>query len=118
MAVEATIIGLAPFVPAGPDLNVALDFYEKKLGFTRLWHEGGYAGLKRGDAELILQQFDNRNFAENFMYVVKVRNIEQLYEEYKANGVNPGKLEKKSWGSTEFHVIDPAGVCIHFKKVE
>ena len=118
MPLEPTIVGLAPFVPAGPDLNVALEFYEKKLGFTKVWEGGGYAGMNRGGAALILQQFDNRNFAENFMFEVRVQNIELLHEEYKANGVNPGKLEKKSWGNTEFHVIDPAGVCIHFKKVD
>jgi catechol 2,3-dioxygenase-like lactoylglutathione lyase family enzyme len=118
MASAATITGLAPFVPAGPDLDIALDFYERKLGFTRVWREGGYAGLKRGAAELILQQYDDRKFAENFMYAVKVQNIQQLYEEYQKSGVTLGKLEMKPWGAVEFHVIDPAGVCIHFRKVD
>lgn len=43
---------------------------------------------------------------------------EQLYEELQAKGgemIHPnGKLEMKPWGTTEFAILDPAGICITF----
>lgn len=104
-----------PIVPAGEELNQVAAFYEEKLGFKRQWEGGGFVGLSCGDVEIMLQQFGDEQFRQNCMFRIKVENIDAYYahlRELRVPGL--GTLENKSWGSYEFHLIDPAGVCVHF----
>jgi len=47
---------------------------------------------------------------------IHVQHVEQLYAEYQAQGViHPnGQLATKPWGTQEFAILDPAGVCVTF----
>jgi hypothetical protein len=111
------LTAVIPVLPAGPDLDVTVNWYVGKLGFTQAWRDGGMAGIRRDGIDLMLMKFDDRKFAENYMFRLKVENIDALHEEFgKACVEKLGKLEMKPWGVYEFHVIDPAGVCIHFFK--
>jgi hypothetical protein len=53
--VEAT--ALLPFVPAGKDFERSRALF-RELGFGELWANGGYVGLRCGEARFILQDLD------------------------------------------------------------
>lgn len=104
-----------PIVPAGENLEAALDFYEQKLGFERTWLGGGFAGLRFGDVHIMLQQFGNQQFCSNYMYRIEIKGLDAYYAQLRQRSVHKlGKLEVKPWGTYEFHLLDPAGVLIAF----
>lgn len=106
---------MIPIVPAGDDLDAVAAFYEEKLGFKRQWEGGGFVGLAYGDVQIMLQQFGDEQFCHNYMFRIQVQNIDAYYaclRELRVPGLGP--LENKPWGSYEFHLADPAGVCVHF----
>ena len=63
-------------------------------------------------------EFYEKLGAEETSLRIRVEGIEQLYQEFLAQGediIHPnGKLESKPWGCKEFVVLDKAGVCITF----
>ncbi len=110
-----------PVLPAG-DVEKSLSFYAA-LGFEETFRYGtpaALAGIRYGAATLLLQQMDDRAFAENYWVDIPVvSGIEVLYAQWQAldiwhDGSRLGALEMKSWGRREIHIIDPAGVCLHF----
>jgi len=78
-----------------------------------------YIGFKRDGCQFILQKFDNREFAENFMINVTVRNAEEFYNEVLEKGlvtrfgIRVTKPQQQPYGR-EVNLIDLAGVCWHF----
>jgi uncharacterized glyoxalase superfamily protein PhnB len=112
---------ISPIIPAGSDMEKAIEFYEQKLGFTTIYQEDEpvtMAIVKRDLAEIFLQQNDDTYLAEWTTFRIQVKHVEQLYEELQNKGrgmMHPnGQLQTKLWGMKEFAVIDPAGVCITF----
>ncbi|MFO0949996.1 MAG: hypothetical protein U0835_02360 [Isosphaeraceae bacterium] len=112
-------VSLRPFVPSGPDYPASRRFF-RALGFEELWENSGCAGFRCGGAQFILQNFDQRAFAENFMVHVTVPDLDAWWEAVSALNLEasfPGVRLKPPtsfpWGR-EAHVIDPAGVCWHF----
>lgn len=112
---------ISPLLPAGDDVEKAIAFYEKELGFTTIHKEGTpirMAIVKRDLAEIFLVKNDYKQLAENISIRIQVDGIEQLYEEFQAktSGMRHpnNQLETKPWGMKEFVVIDPAGVYITF----
>lgn len=112
---------LTPLSPAGADVDATVRFYEEALGFTTLFKDGQptqIAMIKRGDISIMLCLNADKNLADNTAFRIRTSNIESLYQEFVGKTPCPihpnGKLEKKPWGSTEFAVLDPAGVCITF----
>lgn len=110
---------LSPLIPAGDDVDATIAFYERQLGFTTIHQEGNpteMAIVKRDAVEIFLFKNDDRHVAEQTAFRIHVQHIEVLYEEYQAQDVlHPnGKLETKPWGTKEFGVLDPTGVCITF----
>lgn len=111
-------LSLEPFVPSGTDFEAAKRLFEE-LGFTQTWDAGDYAGFANGNCRFILQNFDNRAFAENFMVSVRIPdaaafwqlvNEKNLVEKY---GIRVAPPTKQPYG-TEVNLIDKAGVCWHF----
>lgn len=112
---------ISPLIPAGDDLEKAIEFYEQKLGFTTIHKEGDpirMAIVKRDSAEIFLVKSDYHDLAKEISLRLQVTGIEQLYQELETKGddiIHPnGKLETKPWGPKEFSVIDLAGVCLTF----
>jgi len=112
---------LFPFAPSGPDFATALAFFAD-IGFETVWRQDGYAGLRFGGAFFILQDLDKPEWAQQQMIVVEVddldlywREIEALSLEAKYQGVRLRPPTDFPWGR-EVHLIDPAGVCWHFRK--
>ena len=111
---ETRFLSLHPVIPVR-DMGTALEFYEGKLGFEKVFDdapEGGapisYAGVSRGGLCLHLQTMAPGENPTMPLMRIAVENIEPLYEEYKAKGlVGPrGQLEAKPWGSKDFGVYD------------
>jgi catechol 2,3-dioxygenase-like lactoylglutathione lyase family enzyme len=112
---------LSPFVPSGADYAAARRFFTE-LGFEELWENSGYAGFKNGNAQFILQQFDNREFAENFMITIIVPDLDRWWAAAEAKrlaeafpGVRLNAPKEFPWGR-EVHFIDLAGVCWHVRQ--
>jgi catechol 2,3-dioxygenase-like lactoylglutathione lyase family enzyme len=113
-----TVKSLAPFVPSGSDYEASRRLFAE-LGFTEVWENDGYAGFRSGEAEFILQRFDDRTFASNFMVRIAVNDLDAWW-----SAISAKKLEEKyegfrikpptefPWGR-EVNFIDPAGVCWH-----
>lgn len=102
-----------PIVPGGQNLAQSVAFYKTHLGFEQTWEGGGFVGLKCGEVDIMLQQFGEKSFCENYMFRLQVKEIDALYARLKAAGVPKlGPLEMKPWNAYEFHLLDPAGVLI------
>jgi len=109
---------LQPFVPSGSDYEGSKKFFQE-LGFTLLWSDGDYADFERDGCKFILQRFDQKAFAENFMLTVKVDNVAEFRERVLEKqlpekfGIKIGKICNQPYGK-EVNIIDIAGVCWHF----
>ena len=110
--------GMVKAVPRFPvyDLRDALEFYEKRLGFRKLFELEGYAGVGRSDFELHLFKMDQPELPKWTSCRVNVRGVDALYAEYaRARVIHPnGGLANQPWGFREFTVLDLCGNAIVF----
>ncbi|MEP7166086.1 MAG: hypothetical protein ABI741_15390 [Ferruginibacter sp.] len=111
-------LSLEPFVPSGSDFEGSKKLFQE-LGFNITWDAGDYIGFENNGCKFILQKFNNKAFAENFMISVKISdaaafwhtvNEKQLPEKF---GIKVAKPVKQPYG-IEVNIIDLAGVCWHF----
>jgi len=83
------------------------------------WDAGDYAGFERDGCKFILQKFDNKSFAENFMISVNVSNAQEFWNEVNEKqlvqkfGIRVKEPTQMPYGK-EVNMIDLAGVCWHF----
>jgi hypothetical protein len=109
---------LQPFVPSGNNFEASKQFFVE-LGFNISWDTGDYAGFDKDGCSFILQKFDNREFAENFMVTVAVTNADEFRKEVidkklpEKFGIRIGEVSDQPYGR-EVNIIDIAGVCWHF----
>jgi hypothetical protein len=101
---------------AALDIAKAIEFYEAKLGFKKLFDEGNYGGVKRDSVEVHFWKAPDKTAAELTACRICVDGVADLNREYEASGViHPnGKLERKPWGTLEFSILDLDGNCIGF----
>jgi hypothetical protein len=118
---KSTATGLYPFVPSGSDFASSLRFF-CELGFTIVWQQEGIAGLRFGGAYFLLQDIDVPQWQKNQMRVVEVDDLDGYWVEIEAKdlgamfaGVKLRPPTDFAWGR-EIHVIDPGGVCWHFRQ--
>jgi len=111
-------LSLAPFVPSGSKYEDSKQFFQE-LGFSLNWDAGGMAGFSADGCNFILQNFEKKDFAENFMLSVRVTGAEEfrnmvlekkLPERF---GIRIGQVTQQPYGK-EVNIIDIAGVCWHF----
>lgn len=111
-------LSLEPFVPSGPDFEGSKKLFQE-LGFTINWDSGDFVGFVNNQCKFILQKYDNKTFAENFMLSIGVENAaafrntvleKQLPEKF---GIRVSPVLQQPYGK-EVNVIDLAGVCWHF----
>lgn len=111
-------LSLEPFVPSGADYEGSKKLFQE-LGFNLTWDAGSYAGFEKDGCRFILQHYEQKNFAENFMLSVKVDNVgafrqtvlsKELPQKY---GIRVGNICQQPYGK-ELNIIDMAGVCWHF----
>ena len=112
------ILSLEPFVPSGSNFDGSKELFQE-LGFTVNWDAGDYVGFGKDGCKFILQKYDNKEFAENFMISVKIDNAEQFWKEVTERklpekfGIRINKPTQMPYGK-EVNIIDLAGVCWHF----
>ena len=111
-------LSLQPFVPSGSNFQLAKEFFVE-LGFTMNWDMGGYAGFENNGCRFILQDYNQKDFAENFMLSVGVENADAFRDEViekqlpERFGIRVSKALDQPYGR-EVNIIDAAGVCWHF----
>jgi hypothetical protein len=111
-------LSLQPFVPSGNNFEKSKLLFQE-LGFRIEWDAGSYVGFEKDGCKFILQQFDNRSFAENFMLTVNITNAQEFYNDVLAKnliekfGVRVTPPTQQPYGK-EVNLIDLAGVCWHF----
>lgn len=109
---------LEPFVPSGSNFEGSKQFFIE-LGFTARWDAGDYVGFENNGCRFILQKYDNREFAENFMLTVSVSNVDEFRSEVldkklpEKYGIRISSIMDQPYGR-EVNIIDLAGVCWHF----
>ncbi|BAO92187.1 VOC family protein [Caballeronia cordobensis] len=116
------ILALRPFVPA-QDFALSKRFYEA-LGFRITHQDDDIAMMKAGSFSFILQNFYVKEFAENCMLQLLVRDVDAWWREMNPEalagefGVNPARAPAmQSWGMKVGFVFDPSGVLWHVGEV-
>jgi hypothetical protein len=111
-------LSLEPFVPSGPDFAKSRELF-LTLGFKINWEGEGYVGFERDGCKFILQKYNNKDFAENFMISVKVSSAEEFLQMVTTEnltekfGIRFTGIQEQPYGK-EVNMIDCAGVCWHF----
>lgn len=112
------VLALRPFVPA-KDFELSKRFYQA-LGFVPTHEDESVAMLKLGSFSFILQNFYTKEFADNCMVQLLVRDVEAWWR-----GVEPTTLAaqfavkeprapaRQSWGMKVGFIFDPSGVLWH-----
>jgi hypothetical protein len=124
MSQNPEFLDLVPLIPAGNDVDETAEYYMRELGFQLLWRDGApteMAALKRGSVEVLLYRNDDESVAQQTSIRILVGRVDLLYEEFRTKGVKlheRGALRVSAWGTREFAVIDPSGVCITFYEPE
>lgn len=106
------------FVPSGADFQKSRQLFIE-LGFNIAWEADDYVGFENNDCRFILQKYDEKSFAENFMLSVKVNDLDEFWQQISEKnlpekfGVKLNPPKNFPWGR-EVNMIDIAGVCWHF----
>lgn len=116
------ILALRPFVPA-KDFDLSKRYYQA-LGFGMTLEEESIAILKLDSFSFILQKFYVKEFAENCMLQLLVRDVdawwrksqpEALVSEFSVNA--PRAPAMQNWGMKVGFIFDPSGVLWHVAEV-
>ena len=111
-------LSLEPFVPSGKNFEASKQLF-LELGFKINWDAGDYIGFQKDECRFILQQYDEKAFAENFMLSVKVDDLAAFRQEViekelpQRFGICISEIMQQPYGK-EVNIIDMAGVCWHF----
>jgi len=111
-------LSLEPFVPSGRNFESSKQLFQE-LGFNITWDAGDYIGFERDGCKFILQKYNNKEFAENFMVSIRVDDVEVFWNEVTEKrleerfGVRIGRPTEQPYGK-EVNIVDIAGVCWHF----
>ena len=111
-------LSLQPFVPSGENFAGSRQFFID-LGFKISWDAGDYVGFEKDGCRFILQNYNHKNFAENFMITVNITSADDFYKEVKEKGlvekfgIRMNAPVQQPYGK-EVNIIDLAGVCWHF----
>jgi catechol 2,3-dioxygenase-like lactoylglutathione lyase family enzyme len=113
------VVALRPFVPTS-DLETSLRFFGE-LGFTTTRIDDGLGIVELGPFSFLLQKFEAKGFAANFMMQVMVSDLDGWWKRIEALDLAttyrvkaPTAPALQPWGLTVAYVVDPAGVLWHF----
>jgi hypothetical protein len=113
---------IEPFVPSGKDFLASKQLF-LELGFNIIWEAGEMIGFENNGCRFILQKYDEKSFAENYMLSVKVPNLDEFWQQISEKnltekfGIKLSPPQIFPWGR-EVNMIDIAGVCWHFLQGE
>ena len=98
-------LSLQPFIPSGSNFEASKQLFQE-LGFNIRWDGGEYVGFENNDCKFILQKFDNKEFAENFMLTVGIRDADQFRKEVIEKQLQEKfgiRIGHASWKRSEYH---------------
>ena len=126
-------------IPALParDVAASVAFYNERLGFETLHHDGGFAVLMRDDAIVHLWESSDESWqtredtlerpvctgAESFLSGtascrIEVEGIDELYDELRQadvlHPVSRDGVDDTDFGTREFATLDPDGNLLTF----
>lgn len=107
-------IELKAFVPA-KDFELSKQFYQD-MGFTLASDTDGIAYFHHDDISFLLQDFYNKELAENLMLHLLVESVDAWWAKFQESnlaekyGVRILPLEQQPWGMRDFVLYDPSGV--------
>ena len=110
------------FVPSGADFKKSRELF-LELGFVINWETNDLVGFENNGCKFVLQKYDDKSFAENFMMSVKVDDLDEFWDKISTLnlpeqfGVKLNPPQNFPWGR-EVNMIDIAGVCWHFLESE
>jgi catechol 2,3-dioxygenase-like lactoylglutathione lyase family enzyme len=114
----SSVLALRPFVPAR-DFELSKRFYQA-LGFTLTFNEPSLAFLKLESFSFILQKYYVKEFADNCMLQLLVRDADDWWTRVDAAkliadfAVKPPRAPAlQSWGMKVGFIFDPSGVLWH-----
>lgn len=111
-------LSIEAFVPSGKNFEASRQLFIE-LGFNISWEADDYIGFENNGCRFILQRYEAKEFAENFMMSVKVENLDEFWQQISNKnlpekfGVKLNPPKDFPWGR-EVNMIDIAGVCWHF----
>lgn len=109
---------LKPFIPSGKDFKKSKELF-LAMDFKIMWESEGYIGFTKDSISFILQDYENKELAQNLMIQVEVDDLDAFWVDLKAKELTKNfevKLREPTvfpYGR-EIHFIDIAGVCWHF----
>jgi hypothetical protein len=116
------ILALRPFVPA-KDFDLSKRFYQA-IGFAITYEDAQIAILKTGAFSFTLQNYYVKDFAENSMIQLMVRDADAWWRRHdpaslvEPYGVKPPRPPaKQPWGLKVGFVFDPSSVLWHIAEV-
>ena len=107
-------VEIKAFVPA-KDFDRCKQFYQE-LGFALAWSSDDLAYFRNGTSSFLLQNFYNKEHADNFMMHLLVEDADAWWREVQARdlvaryGVKAEPPADRPWGIRDFVIIDPTGV--------
>jgi catechol 2,3-dioxygenase-like lactoylglutathione lyase family enzyme len=134
-------VKLGQTIPAMPvrDASAAVGFYRDRLGFETLYHDGGFAVVRRDDAVVHLWEAGDESWreraslerpvqsgAESFIpgtasfrvQLESVEGVDELYHELRRadvlHTVSKGGVDNTDFGTREFSALDLDGNLIGF----
>ncbi len=120
---ESTFRVAIPVLPAR-DTTESLKWWTEVCGFEERFRDAtppSYAGIRRGHAILHIAGITDKALAKTVgdqtMVRIAVKGIEAYLAEFQSRGgtLHPNSsLHRTPWGTIEFTVIDPNGVCVTF----
>jgi len=112
------VLAIRPFLPA-QDFALSKRFY-LSLGFSLTHEDNQTAGLKLGRFSVILQNYYVKEFAENCMVQMMLRDVDAWWAKLDVAalvrdfGVKPPRAPAlQSWGMKVGFIFDPSGVLWH-----
>ena len=117
MKITAQYNSIEPFIPSGPNFEASKKLFVE-LGFEITSENSGYVGFKNNTCKFILQQYDNKRFAENLMVRITVPDLDAFWNELNKKELTKHfkiklRAPKEFPYGREVHLIDLAGVCWH-----
>jgi len=112
--VSLRVVEIKPFVPAR-DFALSRRFYTD-LGFTEASEVGGVAYFRHDEASFLLQDFYNKELAENLMLHLLVEDVAAWHARVASAGlaqkygVRPSEVVQQPWRMRDFTLTDPSGV--------
>ena len=120
MDLKASVEDLRAFLPA-QDFKTSRAFYAA-LGFHEVWSSDKLVLFQLGRSGFFLQDFFVKDFAENLMLDLRVRDADAFWSHLE--GLNlPQRFQRvrigaprndEASGSRRGHFIDPSGILWHF----